>query len=119
MKIKAFKIDVENKKIEKIEIEPTLSCIYFHIGCRSVDVLRPYEFNTDIVYIDDEGLFNNEPGAFSIRGMYGIFQGNGLVVGTTSDGEDSNITIAIEKLQELVKFEDPHYLPEPRFLFID
>lgn len=117
MKIKAFKIDSLNKQIIELQIEPSLKVFYEVIGCSCVDVIRPVALGTDVIYIDDEGLYKDPEGAFSIRGLYGVFSGNGLVVGTL-EGEDVDSIATLAKLKELVRFEDPHYLPEPGLQFI-
>lgn len=117
VRIKAFKIDSLNRKIEELQIEPELKVFNKVIGCRRVDVVRPDALGTDVIYIDDEGLYQETEGAFSVRGLYGVFSGNGLVVGTF-EGEDVDCITTLDRLKELVRFEDPHYLPEPGIQFI-
>ncbi|SFF44218.1 hypothetical protein SAMN03003324_03900 [Pedobacter antarcticus] len=117
MKIRAFKIDSLNREIVELQIDPSLKVFNEVIGCRCVDVIRLDALGTDVIYIDDEGLYQVPEGAFSVRGLYGVFSGNGLVVGTF-EGQDVDCTTTLDKLKKLIRFEDPHYRPEPALQFI-
>lgn len=119
--MKVIKIDVVKKEIYEIDFTPGLPSIYKELDCETFDVVYPSTLSgKDCVYVDDEGLFRDPPlGAFYIRGNEQVLSGHGLVVGTGSAGETVSPKTSLDKIKELVRFEDPHYLPEPGFTIIN
>ncbi len=119
MKISVVKIDVVRRKLVQIKIDQSLPSIYEALECRSFDVIRPRLHNLDTIYIDDEGLLVEEPiGAFSVKGYHGVFSGHGLVIGLDEEGTSANFETPLSYLEQIIRFEDTHYLPEPSFNFI-
>lgn len=89
-------VDVENEKVEKIEIEDSLKELYRVLDCKRIDIvprkIGSQKFN--IVY-DDEGLFKKNPKVSALNtAREAMFVGNLLVVsGNVSwDGELQSLT---------------------------
>ena len=64
---------------------------------------QPY--NGDTVYVDDEGLINNNPhGWFLLNGYPQPLRGKGLVLGTDSEGRSASPRVTLAALTARVSF---------------
>ena len=117
--MKVIKIDVVNKTITELEIEPGIQAIYKAIECDTFDCvpLRSPFPKGHVIYVDDNGLLNEPIGAFKIKGYSQPLSGHGLIGGIDSAGESIDCTVTIEQVQEWVQFVDITELPEPGFEF--
>lgn len=116
--IKAIKIDVERKMLYEVHLEPSLDAIKGQLDCHLIDVIRLNFKDRSVIYIDDEGLYVQEPiGYFSVKGAYGKFAGHGLVVGTDSEGNDLDTKISIEELTERIRFHGNDNTEMPTLIF--
>lgn len=113
--MKAIKIDVIAKEVKEIELEPGIKNIYRELDCDLFTVIYPMGLlEGDCIYIDDEGLLRQPPlGAFYIKGFPQVLSGHGLVIGTDDEGDSISASTPLQQIKALVRFEDPHYLPEP------
>ena len=118
--MKAIKIDVVNQTITEIELAPGIDAIYQELDCNLFTCISPIGFPPgDAIYIDDEGLLRDPViGAFSVRGYPQVLSGHGLIIGTDSEGESISCKCILESIKKAIRFEDPHYLPEPGFKII-
>ena len=105
MKTKAILINVSNKTFTEITIDDYKE-MYDHIGngCRVFTV--PYYLkNGDPLFIDDEGLLQeNIEGGFVIEDYPSILAGNAIVMGENDEGESSDCKSTIEHLKSIVQF---------------
>ena len=103
--MKAIKIDVVTQIISEIDISKGLQAIYRHLKCELFTCIGLPE--KDALYIDDEGLFVEEPlGAFMIMGIAHPLSGNGLIIGCDDEGESTDCKITIEQAKQMVTFVD-------------
>lgn len=104
--VKAYLIDSKAQTVEEVnystwhDIAPLLGCDYF-------DVVRIQKDH--IIYVDDEGLLKTVENGFIWDGQE--LAGNGLIVGSTPDGADTDCTLHIEEIQKHISFFEILYLP--------
>lgn len=105
--MKAIKIDVANRWVKEIELEPGLDPIYKELDCETFTVPFVYD-NMDGLYVDDESLlkdYSNILGAFRIKEYpYQAFLGNGLIIGADEMGEPEDVGSSVEFIREQVTF---------------
>jgi hypothetical protein len=102
---KAIRIDVKNKSFEVVEIY-TYKDIYQHIGqsCIMFEVAHSFP-NADAMYVDEEGLYHECEGGFTIKGWSNPVLGNALVIGTDiTNGENKSVLSTIAELKEKIIF---------------
>ena len=99
---KAIKIDSKKRTFEEVEIGNGLEDIYKQVECSMIEVAT--YLGTDVIYVDEEGLFGKIEYLFEVNGAHQPFVGNGLVVGTTSSGGSKSPSITIDELKKLVTF---------------
>lgn len=101
----AYLIDPENRMILKTTWDENWRSIAPMIEARLFDVV---EFNGDTgdsVFVDDEGLFVDNPKFFSIGDYPGMLAGKGLVLGGPDDeGKTTPPKIRFEELIQIVRF---------------
>ena len=118
--MKAFFIDVTQKKVTEIDIENKLPALYAKIGCRLIQTVAIGV--GQLLIIDAEGrLKKDRVGCFRFNEQGGVipFFGNALMV---NDGEEdwTDIDIPIETVRENITFFDmrPSDFPPPRFTVV-
>lgn len=99
--IRAIHINVVNRTVTEVEIEPTLSKYYELLGCDCYTLATRYP-NGDGVLVDDEGLLKPQHTFFTIKDAHQPFAGNGLVTGSTRGGNEADAKSSIADLD--VKF---------------
>ena len=84
--MKAIHIDATKKIVTEVEIEAgNLDEIYELLGCQIFTAV--YIGDRDCIYVDDEGLLTNPQYFFKVPEVPHPLAGNGLIVGTGTDGE--------------------------------
>ena len=109
--VRAIHINVVNRTVTEVEIEPTLSKYYELLGCDCYTLATRYD-NGDGVLVDDEGLLKPQHTFFTVRGGHQPFAGNGIVLGTTRNGNETHVKSSIADLD--VKF---HSVDEVRAMY--
>lgn len=96
-------IDTENQTIKSIELKGKLQEYYNLIGngCNLVEIAHRFE-NEDVIFVDEEGLFNDHKFGFVIGGNPYI--GNGIVVGTTENGESKDCVSTEDEIRNQIFF---------------
>jgi len=98
----AIKIDVASKSLSIItlndwqEIAPAISenCSLF--AC-------PVTFeNGDTIYVDEEGLYNDFEGGFTMDGWRYPLVGNALLIGSDEEGESKNVETTMVELLKMI-----------------
>jgi hypothetical protein len=107
--MKAIKIDTIAKDVYLVDIDNTLESIYSNVDCE-VFTCPVILKNNDALYVDDEGLFNNDgssyKGCFVFNNGYQPYYGHGLIVGNTEDGESAEVLSFVKDIKEKVTFLD-------------
>lgn len=104
-KIKAIRIDTAERRFHEVELEQDdTDAICGFVGCSMFDVVR-IDHN-DVIFVDDVGLLTAKEDStfFTLKSYGGILVGNGLVLGTGSEGESIDPTTTIEWLEDNVSF---------------
>ena len=64
--------------------------------------------NLDTLYVDDEGLFNNDDEDYKGAFYFGEYQqplfGHGLIIGSDIEGESKDVLSTIKSIEKAVKF---------------
>ncbi len=97
--MRAIQIDTKNKTVKEVDYKGGLESIYAYVNCKTVD---RFYINEDCCYIDDEGLFNSPDLEFIFNGQ--VYCGNGLIVGTGSQGEDIEPSLSLDEAKRLISF---------------
>ena len=91
---------------------------------RTIDAVRDYSNpeNTDIIYIDDEGLLIDENYAFSFNDN--AYFGRGIVIGTDDKGNNTSPIMPIEYYIKSIRcnvglLQTEEYLQPPIFVPMD
>jgi hypothetical protein len=102
--MKAILIDVENQEVTEVEHDDTLESIYYHVDCRTFDVVNIDGVNS--IYVDDEGLFVEDQLYFEYSGGTHKVQlaGNGLILGLNEEGDTVTTTLTLEHVKSKVTF---------------
>ena len=106
--MRAIKINVENQTLEYVEVEG-INTYYEQIGNECSTFACPVTFdNNDGLFVDDEGLFHKNIGAFYMKDWSSPIVGNALIIGCDDEGESVDCKTTIEDLKGKIKFI-PHY----------
>lgn len=114
MKLKGILIDAVEEEVREVEVDPgdsteTLKSIREHIRCNHIEAV----FNTfrneypdkgckDVIFVDEEGLFNPESSFFFIPGLAQPIAGNGLIIGGDfATGETTGHTMSKKNIEFL------------------
>ncbi len=103
---KAIKIDVDNQTISQVEINGLEDLQKIVEG--RIEAVQYLE-NGDVCFWNEEGLFcfGDQPkGWFHIQGAYQPTKGNGVIVGTTEEGESVEPKITVEEVKSITEFKD-------------
>lgn len=118
MKIQGYKIDVLNKKIIPMDVNPDNNYQYLTdmagqfsgIFCIGGKYIKNNIEN--ILYVDDEGLLNceNEENlGFSFKSSdnrdSSVLIGNGFIEAVNNEGESISSNLTLEEVNELVEFK--------------
>ena len=100
---KAYHIDSVNRKITEVIIN-NYTDIYPLLG-DGVDIFDAVTVEKhDIIFVDDCGLMRS-PEHFFLYSSYGhLLAGNGVVMGSSPDGESIDPKMTIDELKQRVKF---------------
>ena len=63
-----------------------------------------YVNETDVIYVNEEGLLHGETLFFEYEGAHQPFAGNGVIVGTDDEGDSTPPSISVEEVRSKVKF---------------
>lgn len=102
----AFLIDATSATITRVTLPDQgdrLPPIYRLIGCETITAV-PFDY-ADTIYVDDEALLKSPAHhLFAAAGYPQPIVGNGLVVGTTSNGADAPPRVSLARLQRRIRF---------------
>jgi hypothetical protein len=100
--MKAYLIDPYEHSITGVDYSGDYKDIYKLIDCQTFDCVG---FNgDDTLYVDDEGLYKDNPEFFMIKGYSQPLCGKALVLGTDRDGNSIRPVVSLTKLKSMVTF---------------
>jgi hypothetical protein len=103
--MKAIFIDAKNRKVELLEKNfEDYRLISEQIRCDVFTYATSFE-NKDVLYVDDEGLFDRECNSFfAYEGRHQPFAGNGLMLGTDEEGDSVDAKTSLMEVASKVEF---------------
>ena len=102
---KAILINAKANTISIVEVGHYTD-IYKHCGFETFTCVGlPQEKET--LYVDDEGLINGTDYGFTIEGYPDPLMGNGLILGTLSNGDSRDTDLTIEEVRKMVRILRP------------
>lgn len=112
-------LDVQNSKVEKIEIEDTLDELYRVVNCTYVEMpVRKIGKKYFTCICDEEGLFSDDPKISAIDNLGNVqLVGNLFIVSAeNSDGElksltDDEANYIMKRIQKLSTMKHPEGYP--------
>ena len=107
-KMKALFINSEDQTIRTISYDGDYRSIYRILGCRMFECVDLPFKNGDTVYVDEEGLYQDDCYSFTIEGEDGRLNhimGNGLVLGTDAEGESIEHQTSLEDVKSRITFK--------------
>lgn len=128
--VRAILLDSTNKEIREVNLGSELSDIYNLLG-EGVRCFDAVNLGGNVcMYIDDEGLLKeayvDEDGTkhnmngIKIRGLEQVFMGNGILVGTGSEGDTIDVPVSVSQVEDVVTFveyDNPEDRPEAQMTF--
>ena len=107
MTIKAIYIDAIAQTVEPVEVDGSLDNYYrlIRTPTRIMEAVYPRVLTGgDVLYVDEEGLYNDHPGGFLIMGYSQPMVGSGVIVGTNEDGDSVDAKTAVDAVRAAVRF---------------
>lgn len=101
--IHAVLIDPTSKEVRDVEVMPTLSKMYALLQCEMIEAVTVPQMKPDMLYADENGLFDPELLPFNIKG-YGQIVGKALLVGVSSMGDEISSKNKAEDISWLISF---------------
>lgn len=86
--MKAILIDPFDCTVSRVEYDGNYRSIYKLIGCECFTCIE-IDGGRDVLYVDDEGLFNDAQAFWSIDGYLNPLAGRGLILGNDAATGDS------------------------------
>lgn len=102
--MKAIFIDTLNHSITEVDIpKEGLKEVYDLIGedCTLVEIAA--RVKNDVVFVDEEGLFNSKKGCFTFSGSQ-PFHGSAVICGGTPAGRRADVKLTVEDVRKRVQF---------------
>jgi hypothetical protein len=104
--MRALLINTDDKTITEVQVSEDnfLDDLYSLIQCNMVEA--PHYFpNDDVLYVDEEGLFNERDTGFSLTDRpRSAFVGFGIVLGSDGTGGDTDYNSTIEDIKKSIVF---------------
>lgn len=103
---RAIKIDLEKQDVYYIDRPIGLDAIYEAIGngCSMMEVAT--YVGRDAIYVDEEILYRESDirGGWAFPDFAQVIMNNGIIVGSTDDGEDADCTVTVDEIKSIIKF---------------
>ena len=87
--------------------------IYDLVDCTTFDCVRIYE--TQDMYIDDEGLFKNNQMYFTMNDR--VYAGKGLLLSHDDEGESVATTFTLQEVKDMIEWLPEGHKEEPYMEF--
>ena len=102
--LRAILIDPFLRVISEVSVNGDLQSIYDILDIRTLAIVNID--GTNSVYVDDEGLMNNNNSLFEIASSATPLAGRGLVVAHNEEGETVETTLDIDQIRAMVGWVD-------------
>ncbi len=112
--MKGILINPFDTTITEVEYSGNYKEIYDIIDCRTFDIATIY--NTQDIYVDDEGLLIDNQKFFSINDR--TFGGKGLLLSHDDEGETKSTNLDLQMVQDMVQWLPEGHKEEPYMEFI-
>jgi hypothetical protein len=102
--MKAIFIDTVNRQVREVEIpRKGLEKVYELIGegCGLVEIAA--RDGNDVVFVDEEGLFNSKVGCFTFDDSH-PFHGSAVVCGGNDEGDSADVKLNVDEVRKRVRF---------------
>jgi hypothetical protein len=103
--MRAIVINAQNRTITDTEIDGSLKSLQQIVGGLIEPVTQGLDENHHC-YVNEEGLLDDPQHFFMFRGGHQPLAGNGVILGSTEDGEEAPCTLALDWIKERVTFMD-------------
>jgi hypothetical protein len=104
--MRAITINSEERAVDEVDIDGKLHTLQKIVG-GLIDPVYPGLEGTDHhCYVNDEGLLCNPQHFFMLKDGHQPLAGNGVILGTTDDGNEADCTLPLEWVKERVTFMD-------------
>tara|TARA_B100000749_G_C18391507_1_gene450452 strand:- start:55 stop:432 length:378 start_codon:yes stop_codon:yes gene_type:complete len=100
---KAYKIDARACTVTEVEVDG-INDMHKEIGCTTFTISNSVDRTVPDIFVDDEGLWTEEPLFFICAGHMQPLCGNGLAMDVDEEGESIKPRMSIEKFRERVQF---------------
>ena len=107
--LRAILIDPFLRVISEVNVKNDLQSFYDILDIRTLTTVRID--GTNSLYLDDEGLFNNNNSLFEIASYAQPLAGRALVVAHNEEGETVETTLDIDQIRSMIGWVD-HLTPE-------
>jgi len=104
--MKAILINAVLRTVTQVDIVNGVDSIRQQLGVSCFTAVNPFEDSSDAVYCDDEGLMKNPQDFFTLGNYPEPIAGNGLIIGTDSEGRSVNCESLLEDIKNDVIFMD-------------
>ncbi len=102
--LRAILIDPLLRVISEVNVDNDLQSFYDILNIRTLAMVNID--NTNSLYIDDEGLLNNDNSLFEIASYPQPLAGRALVVAHNEEGETIETTLNIDQIRAMVGWVD-------------
>lgn len=102
--MRAILIDPTTKTISEVEHNGDYKEIYNLIECSTFEAVSIVNNNT--IYVDEEGLLDEEPGPFFQWEAYQPIPGKGLILATDEEGNSIGTTLELDFVRAKVTWPD-------------
>lgn len=103
--IKGILINAKDRTVKPVEVrQHDIHHMHDLIECQCFTCLNMNEKGTETIYVDDEGLLKDPKHFFRMPFYPQWLAGNGLILGTNSNGESVNTKCSVEEIESQVKF---------------
>jgi hypothetical protein len=104
--MKGILINSEKQEISYVEIgsnSKVLGDLYIQIGngCELVTVPIQYE-NSDVMYVDDEGIYNTSKTGFGFSNWRYPIVGNAVILGSNDEGDSEDCKSTLETFKNVI-----------------
>ncbi len=110
--MKAILIDTVTQTVREVELPDPKKVGYGASNQAIYDLLGEgttmmesavYLPKNDVIFVDEEGLFNPKVGCFTFDGSH-PFHGNGIICGGTAQGSSADVKISLLEVNAKVRF---------------
>lgn len=105
--MKAIYIDSVNQTVEPVEVDGSLANYYRLIRTPTniMEAVYPRGLaEGDVLYVDEEGLFNGHKTGFRIGDYPQMLMGSGVIVGTGDEGDSIDAKSSLDRVRAAVRW---------------